>query len=709
MTDIKDVSFVLFAPEHNADTAAHLTTTLTSLAAQSARNMEVVLVSSQKDKKSLQNIINATDISVHWLDPEDHAPLLEKTNGQSICFLQAGCSLHVSFAEKCAWFLASRPHLVFCNTLFARPNDDLNAVPQDLSSGRAWLDQYPHGTSGLFFRRETIQHAVEEGWSLPKTGSLASLLSAIAGAGTWGATLPELLMVTTPDRDDLSDVPPPNVPATIHQPVAEHYGAYATLPTAPVLHSTDVFSDAESTDKPLRILMIISWMTTGGADKFNLDLAAMLKSRGHHVTLCTTLPSDHPWENLFKEACDEVFVLDRFLNPQDIPRFLTYLIASRGVCSVLVSGSVLGYQLLPYMRATTEGSVFLDLCHVEEPHWQNGGHPRSSIGYGDLLDLNIVSTGHLSRWMIERGAEADRIKVLYTGVAECDRSEVLERRALIRDELSVADDMPVIIFGGRICEQKRPLVLAKVLQALNKNGQHFHAWIVGDGELRADFEAALKSYGLTQHVTLFGSVDHQRWHDLLKAADVFLLPSQFEGISIALLEAMSAGVVPVVSDVGEQGEVISKQSGHLVPHSADEIDVYCKAIAQVLEDRHVKEQMGMAARDVIAQKFSKRSTIEAFETHVATAKAMATNKPRMKVPYRYGIESATITLELSRMSTAFSWLANQSQTSEKSEDLVAALGVLIKLRESRIGKFLAGNTAIRGLLRRVMKRGSGNT
>ena len=151
------------------------------------------------------------------------------------------------------------------------------------------------------------------------------------------------------------------------------------------------------------------------------------------------------------------------------------------------------------------------MCHVEEPHWQNGGHPRFGVGYQDMLDLNIVTTRHLAGWMQERGADPDRISVMYTGIRTSAQSISPAERSAIRAEYGIPPDAPLIVFAGRLCAQKRPQLLAQILGAVASRGLPFQALIIGEGELRAELEDALKKHKLQDRVQLLGSVAHAQW------------------------------------------------------------------------------------------------------------------------------------------------------------------------------------------------------
>ncbi len=692
-TPAQTVAFVI----RSAEAGEALKRSLESIIAQNLRTIHIHIFAPLSARAELDGITAPSNAQVfHHVDDAPFEPCLDALP-ELTCFVEPGVEFKPGFAEKCGWFLQTRPHLSLCNAYSVLSQEPEHILAPELHDGAAFLEQLSQErASALMLRRADIQRAFGAGWHPWRDGA-AGLLADIARSGGWGMTLPEpLVMIPRQTAAANAHEPPKHIPAV---PAAPERGAYATLETDPVL---DLPATSARTDK-LKICMVLSWMTTGGADKFNLDLLEMLRARGHEVTVCTTLPSDHPWESRFAALSSDIFVTDRFLSPSDVPRFLSYLIKSRDMDCVLISGSTLGYQLTPYLRAMSPDVTYLDLCHVEEPHWNNGGHPRFAIGYSDVFDFNIVSTKHLADWMQDHGADRSRIKVLYTGVQEHAEQDVADARAKVRARLNIPDDLPLVIFGGRICAQKRPLLLAQILHMAKTSGLAFKAAIIGDGDLRAEFEAALSQHGLNEHVTLYGALGHAEWFELLQAADAFLLPSEYEGISIALLEAMSLGVVPIVSDVGGQGEIITEASGYLIPHSSDEARHYVDALRAVFLDPQERRARGLAARDVIAQTFSKRSTITAFETYVAEAKTQAKDTPRMRIPPRFGIESATTALELNRISSAFSWMAGNTQKSEDQAELMALVNVLLKVRRSKIGQIVTNNRLARGVIRRILR------
>src|SRR5262249_6407107 len=95
-----------------------------------------------------------------------------------------------------------------------------------------------------------------------------------------------------------------------------------------------------------RLLLFLSLLDFGGVSTFALAMLEQLTAGGHQCTVVTTMPGRHAIQSEFERYAD-VFVPDRFLRRADYPRFLRYLIGSRGIDTVLISNSTFGYRMLP--------------------------------------------------------------------------------------------------------------------------------------------------------------------------------------------------------------------------------------------------------------------------------------------------------------------------------------------------------------------------
>lgn len=719
-----DVSIV--TPYYN--TEAFFVETFVSLQAQTLANWEWVIVDDgSPDQESVDRLMKlaSMDTRVRVIRQENAGPSAARnrsftaTSGRYICLLDSDDMVEPTYLEKCVWFLESNPEFAFCNSYtvvfgdqqylwtqgFERNKEHLTAnsgPPISVIRRQAFID------SGGFDPTIRFGHEDWDFWL------------AMAKAGHWGFTICEFLQWYRKRGNGRFEqiMRTGDVNQKFEELMRSRYAAlkdnfpnpHRRYPQAYETVALDWLVDNrhEPNGHGRRILFLVPWMVIGGADRVNLDLIDGLVGRGHQVSICATLNADHRWEHKFAELTPDIFVLSRILHLSDYPRFLAYLIESRSIDTVVVTASTLGYQLLPLLRAASPCTAFVDICHVEEPHWLNGGHPRFGVGYQDALDLNIVTTGHLATWMAERGADPNRIRVMYSGVRP--PAVLANSRETLRASLQIHGDVPVIIFAGRFCAQKRPELLAEILRALRDSGQQFQALIIGEGELRHAFDAAVHRHNLGNCVCMLGSLPHEQWLEMLLAADIFLMPSEYEGISIALLEAMSAGVVPVVSKVGGQEEIVSGSEGYLIPLGGDEVDAYLKCLSEALDDREGLARKSTACKALMQNRYSWGNTIARFETILAeAAKLRAAGGTNISIAL--GKELATLALESKRLGDALDWLWNQPKPADSGShvtpDLTTTAPLIrltLSLSRTRIGQYLVRNKLITGVGRKVLAR-----
>lgn len=404
-------------------------------------------------------------------------------------------------------------------------------------------------------------------------------------------------------------------------------------------------------DKP-RLVMIVPWIVMGGADKFNLDLLEQLTQRGWEVSIATTLSDDHSWLPVFTRSTPDVFILQNFLRRVDYPRFLRYLIDSRQVDLVMISNSELGYQLLPYLRAHCPHVTFIDYCHMEEEYWKNGGYPHMAVEYQELLDLNTVSSNHLKDWMVQRGAEAERIRVCYTNIDPEAWKPDTEIRQAVRDELELDTQAPVILYAGRICAQKQPKVFAQTLLGLVERTPHVVALVAGDGPDFTWLQTFIRRQRLEQHVRLLGAVSRQRMQQLMAASDVFFLPSHWEGIALSIYEAMACGLPVVGADVGGQRELVTPACGTLISPGAEasEVERYIEELARLIQDPSARQAMGRAGRQRIGEGFQLDQMAERIEAVITEATQLRQSQPRPQPGPGLGLACASQAIEYGRLS-----------------------------------------------------------
>ena len=427
-------------------------------------------------------------------------------------------------------------------------------------------------------------------------------------------------------------------------------------------------------EKP-RLLLIVPWLAMGGSDKFNLDLLGQLVRRGWEVTIATTLSGDHPWAAQFAGYTPDIFILQHFLRPADYPRFLRYLIHSRDMDAVLTSHSEFGYHILPYLRAHFPTLPLLDFCHMEEEAWKNGGYPQMSVNYQETLDKSLVSSEYLKGWMENRGADPAAIQVCYTNIDADYWQPDPDRGRRARQKYDLAESTPLILFVGRVCAQKQPKVLAQTTLRLSQSSPDFVLVVAGDGPDLDWLKTFIRKNKLERQVRLVGALSNTDIRDLMVAADIFFLPSEWEGIALSVYEAMACGVPVVGADVGGQRELVTPECGVLIGRGAEEAEArqYVTVLAQLLGEPEYRKSMGRQGRQRILDHFRLEhmaaGVLAAYAAVRQEREAATTPVPGVGL----GRACATQAVEYLRITTLTDWLWRER---EQRTEQVAGTGLI---------------------------------
>lgn len=346
-------------------------------------------------------------------------------------------------------------------------------------------------------------------------------------------------------------------------------------------------------------LLLLPHFAVGGSDKFNHDLATQLSTRhNHQLSFIGTLSKENAWQSQFEDISPHTYLLQTFLTRPHFPAFITQHIIDNNIGNVILSHSTLAYQLLPWLRSLFPQVRFIDYLHIEE-EWGDGGYPRQSIRYQHHLHSTIVSSQHLSEWMTQNGGDTSKIHIATTNIEPEDwKPEAQQSHPKTQ---TLPPTTPLILFAGRLTPQKQPLVLAETLRILHEKKLNFHCLIAGVGELQPQLEQATNNL---ENVTLIGNQTPQEIRQLLARTDIFFIPSDNEGIALANYEAMSMECAIVGSDVGGQAELITPETGLLIPHDqrADP-KAYAQAIETLLQNPDQTETLKKQARQHIIENF----------------------------------------------------------------------------------------------------------
>ncbi len=198
--------------------------------------------------------------------------------------------------------------------------------------------------------------------------------------------------------------------------------------------------------------------------------------------------------------------------------------------------------------------------------------------------LVVVSPHWQSFYASALGVEAEKINNLPNPVAL--PASVPQRDASPKVEL---------VFFGLVCEAKGVYDLLRAIKLIvGKTKCKFHLTIAGHGDVEKA-QSAASDLGLEHLVDFTGWVDSDRRDALLARAEIFLLPSHFEGLPMALLEAMSWGLPCITTPVGGIPDIIDDGVNGLLRPVGD-FKALAEAMHQLIDDQVLRQRLGAAAR-----------------------------------------------------------------------------------------------------------------
>jgi len=218
-----------------------------------------------------------------------------------------------------------------------------------------------------------------------------------------------------------------------------------------------------------------------------------------------------------------------------------------------------------------------------------------------LKRIILVGTCHLGPSARNDSRPHSRVQVVVNGIPLPD-PVTPENRIATRQELGLSPEVPIIGTVGRLTRQKDHKTLMKA--AARVPGAHFA--IIGEGPEHDDLLRLRDSLGLRERFHLLGS--RPQASRLLGAFDIFVLSSRYEGLPLALLEAMGAGLPVVASDLPETREVIRPEQDGLLAAPASSLAL-AEALNILLENVQKRNAMGRSGRERVETDFSETRMI----------------------------------------------------------------------------------------------------
>jgi len=257
-------------------------------------------------------------------------------------------------------------------------------------------------------------------------------------------------------------------------------------------------------------------------------------------------------------------------------------------------------------------------------HWHTTGRCGTRIRRETRRAAAIIAPSPAIRdELLAAGFPAEAVLLLPSGVPIGAAISPIRRRqaratiAAANAALSLGASTRLAVFNGRLHEGKGLAVLVSAWAKVSAKHPDSRLWLVGEGSEHAALLQQIDALGLSGRVVLPGSFDNV--DDVLAAADLFVLPSDSEGLSHALLEAMAVGLPVVATDIpGNAGVIRDGVEGLLFPPR--DVAALAAAIAKILTEPQRPAEMGAAARRRVEECFSLDRMVDA---HLALFERLA--------------------------------------------------------------------------------------
>ena len=315
-----------------------------------------------------------------------------------------------------------------------------------------------------------------------------------------------------------------------------------------------------------KILMLITTLTFGGAETQVVRLSKELKESGFSVAVACMIAPDAYVEEL-EQSNIPVHSLGMRRGIPDVRavfrlRSLIRMFKPDVMHCHMYHANILGR----ITRLVCRIPVLVCTAHNLKESSEKGGptwHKELLYRLTDRLAdrTTIICNAAYERYSRVGAVPKAKLTMIPNGVSIENFSPSSERRAAARKALGI-DSKFVWLAVGRLVKQKDYPNLFRSLQAMKD--RDFVLLIAGGGPLQQFLQAECRERGLDEHVRFCGT--SERMLDLYNAADAFVMSSEYEGLSVALLEAAAMALPAVVTDVGGNAEVVvNGETGYVVP------------------------------------------------------------------------------------------------------------------------------------------------
>lgn len=359
---------------------------------------------------------------------------------------------------------------------------------------------------------------------------------------------------------------------------------------------------------PLRVLHTITGMRTGGAERLVVAAASGLPRAEFESAVCC-LAERGPLADEAERAGVPVWCIGAFPGLRHPFAFRRLVRTIRSFRPHIVHTHLQSANLYGRLAARVAGVPII----VATEHNVYASKPWRYILVERMLArrtqaLVAVSSEVRRSLAAQLHVDPGAIHLIHNGVPT--RCPSLAGVAVLRSRMPAAGEL-VLGSVASLTPKKGLIFLIRALAVMAKRGRRFTLVLAGDGPERRGLESLALDLGVSDRVLFLGDYPHVE--DVLDVIDVFVLPSLVEGLPLALLEAMSAGVPVIATRVGGVPEaVVCETNGLLVEPGAAE--PLADAIERLADSPDLRRTLGERARETVSEHFTERQYLTALSS-----------------------------------------------------------------------------------------------
>ena len=366
----------------------------------------------------------------------------------------------------------------------------------------------------------------------------------------------------------------------------------------------------ESGDK-VKVLVVTGTLGAGGAEYLLCDLVEHIDRAIFDVSVCPLWPVLDLAPRIEAASVSVVRIHKRSRHDWSIVPRLGQYIRSHGINIVHTQMSTA--NVWGRLAAIWGGAP----VRISAEHLVWTGKPAIQWIFENLMlpatDAVVAVSEEVRQWYLQGiKHSSDKCRLIYNGVnvERFDRERLTQSAAESARNLGLDDKKVIVGTVANLRPQKNYPNFLRAARLVCDVYPDVHFVAVGEGESRAEIEQLIRGLGLAGRVTLTGYVQKPELATAL--FDVFVLASDAEGLSLAMLEAMALKVPVVATDVGGAREVIGdNRFGFLVPPKAP--DALAEAICRLIEEPAMAREMGERARNRVQERFTTQQMVRAYE------------------------------------------------------------------------------------------------